>query len=88
MPMLIYTQSVIVAFIGLGAIVICLAIHRTRRIMARLKRANAENKTLNNNLHWKILSALMSFFWLGYCIAVPLVVTAKSEWLTILTGIT
>jgi two-component system, NtrC family, sensor kinase len=87
MPMPIHTQSVIIAFIGLGAIVMGLAIHRTRRIMARLKRANAENKTLNNNLHWRILSALMSFFLLGYCLAVPLVVAAKSEWLTILTGI-
>jgi hypothetical protein len=50
MPMLIHTQSVLVAFIGLGAIVMGLAIYRTRRIMARLKRANADNKTLNNNL--------------------------------------
>lgn len=88
LPMLLHLQSVIVAFIGLGAVVMGLAIHRTRRIIGRLKRANAENKAASqNNLHWRILSALMSLFLLGYCLAVHLVITAQLDWLTVLTGV-
>ena len=86
--MLLHLQSVIVAFIGLGAIIMGSAIHRTRRITTRLKPVNAENKAANqNNLYWRILLALMSFFLLGYCLAMHLVITAQSDWLTVLTGV-
>lgn len=69
-----------------------MAIFETRQITAWLKQSNDSHQsspqTSKQGLRsWKILSTLMAFFLLGYCLAAYLVVYRRSEWLTLLTGV-
>ena len=89
--MLLHLQSAIVGLIVLGAAVMGLAILRTRQITAWLKQENSSllgtHISKQSLKSWKILSALMTFFLLGYSLAAYLVIYQYSDWLTILTGV-
>lgn len=91
--MLFHLQSAVVGLIVSGAVVMSLAIVKTKQITAWLK---CENENLRTSDHqkpeqglqnWRILSALMSFFLLGYCLTAYLVIYRQSDWLTVLTGV-
>lgn len=91
--MLFHLESAVVGLIVSGAVVMSLAIVKTKQITAWLK---CENENLRTSDHqkpeqglqnWRILSALMSFFLLGYCLTAYLVIYRQSDWLTVLTGV-
>lgn len=70
-----------------------LAILKTQQITTWLKHENTNGShsdipVAEQRLQsWRILSALMTFFLLGYCLAAALVIANRSNWLTILTGV-
>lgn len=91
--MLFHLQSAVIGLILAGAAIMGLAILKTRQLTTWL---NRENDSVSSSdiavseqrfQSWKVLSALMTFFLLGYCLAVALVFYNQSDWLTVLVGI-
>ena len=90
--MSLYLQSVVVGLIVLGAVVMGLAIFKTKQIISWLRREDFNQvsgvQISEQSLQrWRVMSALMTFFLFGYLLAACLVFYQQSSWLTILTGV-
>ena len=72
----------------MGAAVMSVAIFKTQKITAMLKRDNIRNHSTNLTFqNWQYLSTLMIFFLGGYCLAIYLIAYEHFSWLPLLTGI-
>ena len=82
----LYLQFFVVGLIVLGAVVMGLAIFKTKQIIGWLKRENysqtSKTQVSEQSLQsWKVMSALMTFFLFGYLLAAYLVLNQQSSWL-------
>lgn len=72
----------------MGAAVMVVAIFKTRKITAILRRDSSSNHSINLRVQdWQYLSTLMILFLGGYCLAIYLIAYQYSGWLPLLTGV-
>ena len=79
--------AAIVGLIGMGSIIMSLAMVKTRQVTVLLKRNLANDDVFSRHTRsWQYLSTLKMLFLLGYCLAVHLITFQKFQWLPLLTG--